>query len=440
MGLKLTIRHCLFASCALLLLAPACATSSKTGKSSSAPASQKRFASKSAAEKSSGDSKKNAKPADSPKAVEVKKPEPPPEPDLPSRLRHPINCPIPSEVAADTELVIRCAVKPALATRSVIVSYRPSGTEQFSTTDATRSPKGWYVVTIKPFEVRGSSLQFYVQAYNGNNKVVASSGTDESPNIVLIRKSSSGAPGTGGADQPVADEDPLARIQRERDLESGLSHEVHRTPAGRVWLAMGMGSGYGWYPTRVTDVYQAKATGWSTGGILHLLPEVGYQWTDHIAFSLQGRLQFAYTQTGSGQVQTLGPPKTFAWAVLGRGYLFTDRLFGPASSFQLFATGTLGYGTAFRLYVAPDAKGGFINSDTVSGGPIAVGVGGGLAYHFTNALALAAELRALAGVWNFATVIEAGASVQWAFWSPGEHRAAEAAPEIAPEPEFTPPD
>jgi hypothetical protein len=82
----------------------------------------------------------------------------------------------------------------------------------------------------------------------------------------------------------------------------------------------------------------------------------------------------------------------------------------------------------------------FVNSDTVSGGPIAVGLGGGVAYHFTNSLALAAELRALAGVWNFATVIEAGASVQWAFWSPGERRAAEATPEIAPESEFTPPD
>ena len=441
-GLKLTIRHCLFGSCAFLLLAPACATSSKTAGSSSAPASQKRFGSKTASAKSSSDNKKNAKAqsADAAKAAEAKKPEPPPEPDLPSRLPHPLHCPILSEVPADTELTIRCAVKPVLATRAVVVSYRPSGTEHFSTTDAIRSPKGWYVVTIKAFEVRGSSLQFYVQAYNGNNKMVASSGNDESPNIVLIRKASSGT-GTGGADQPVADEDPLARIQRERDVESGLSHEVRRTPADRVWLAMGIGSGYGWFPTRHEDVYvNAKSTGWATGGILHLLPEVGYQWTDHVAFSLQGRLQFVYTQTGAGCVSPCRPPNGFAWAALARAYLFTDRLFGPASNLQLFGTGNLGYGTAFRLYVAPAAKGGFINSDTVSGGPLAVGVGGGVAYHFTNTLALAAELRALAGVWIFATVSEAGAAVLWAFWSPGEHRAAAAAPEIAPETEFTPPD
>lgn len=439
MGLKLIIRHCLFGSCALLLLAPACATSSKTAKPASAPASQKRFASKSAA-KSSSDSKKTAKAADSAKAAEAKKPEPPPEPDLPSRLPHPLHCPIASEVPADTELTIRCAVKPALATRSVVVSYRPSGTEHFSTTDATRSPKGWYVVTIKAGEVRSNSLQFYVQAYNGNNKMVASSGNDESPNIVLIRKAGSGT-GTGGPDQPVADEDPLARIQKERAAENGESNEVRRRPAGKAWVAMGMGTGYGWFPTRGQDVYTgARATGWATGGILHLLPEIGYQWTDHIAFSLQGRLQFVYTQTGAGSL-TEGP-KTFAWAVLGRAYLFSDRLFGPASNLQIFGTGNLGYGTAFRLYVAPDASRGFINSDTVSGGPLAVGVGGGVAYHFTNTLALAAELRVLAGVWNFATVLEGGASLQWAFWSPGAPRApaAESAPELAPETEFTPPD
>jgi hypothetical protein len=429
-----------------LLLAPACATSSKTGKPASAPASQKRFASKA---KSSSDSKKNAKAqsADSAKAApaEAKKPEPPPEPDLPSRLPHSLYCPTPSEVPADTELTIRCAVKPVLATRSVVVSYRPSGTEQFSTKDATHSPKGWYVVTIKASEVRGSSLQFYVQAYNGNNKMVASSGTDESPNILLIRKASSGATGAGEADQPMADEDPLARIQKERDAESGRSNEVHRRPPGNVWVALGMGSGYGWYPSRTAEVYPSKATGWATGGILHLLPELGYQWTDHLAFSVQGRLQFVYTQTGSGNFG-YGTPKTFAWAVLGRAYLFSNRIFGPASNLQLFGTGTLGYGTAFRLYVAPNpyASGTvkFVDSDTVSGGPIAVGLGGGLAYHFTNTLAFAAELRALAGVWNFATVIEAGGSLQWAFWSPGSRRAAaaEAAPEIAPEAEFTPPE
>ena len=450
-GLKLTIRHCLFASCALLLLTPACATSSKNAEPASAPASAKKSAAKGA--KSSSDSKKNAKAqsADSAKApqgaaaAEAKKPEPPPEPDLPSRLPHPLHCPTPSEVQAETELTIRCAVKPALATRAVVVSYRPSGTEHFSTTDATRSPKGWYVATIKASEVRGSSLQFYAQAYNGNNKMTASNGSDESPNIVLVRKGSSDTTGTGGADQPVADEDPLAHIQRERAAESGQSNEAHHRQARDVWMALGMGSGYGWYPTRTPDVYPAKATGWATGGVLHLLPEIGYQWTEHVAFSVQGRLQFVYTQTGSGETKYPGP-KTFAWAVLGRAYLFSGGLFGPTSNLQLFGTGTLGYGTAFRLYVAPNPNPNgtfqFVDSDTVSGGPIAVGVGGGLAYHFTNAFALAAELRALAGVWNFATVLEAGLSAQWAFWSLGARRAsaAEPAPELAPETEFTPPE
>jgi hypothetical protein len=377
--------------------------------------------------------------------VAVKKPAPPPEPDLPSHLPESIYCPTPSEIQADTDLTIRCAVKPALATRAVVFQYRPSGTERFTAKDGTRSPKGWYVVNIKGAEVKGSSLQFFAQAYNANNKVTASNGNDDSPNILLIRRAGAGA---GGPDQSVAEEDPLARIQREREAESGLIHQIHRRPARNVWVAGGVGSGYGWYPTRALDISTgAKATGLATGGILHFLPEIGYQWTDHVAFSLQGRIQWVYTQTGAGCTGSCRPPKGWAYAVLGRVYLITDRLFGRQSNLQAFGTGSLGGGTAFRLYVAPslnprDPSANFVNSDTVHGGPLAAGVGGGVVYHFTNSLALAAEVRALAGFWDVATVMEAGLSAQWGFWTLGAKSGAavEAAPELAPEPEFTPPD
>ena len=457
MGLKPTIRNSLLGCCAFLLLVPACATSSKNGKPGSARAKRKGSAAKTATAAPSSDDKSKsnpqpATPAKPPKAaavVEAKKPPPPPpEPEIPSKLPEPLFCPTPSEVQPGTDLTIRCAVKPALATRKVVLHYRPSGTERFVAADATRSRKGWYVVNIKGSEVKGSSLQFFAQAHNANNKVTASNGTDESPNILLIRKGGSGPAGTGGPDQPVADEDPLARIQRERDAESGQSSEGRRRPARKVWLALGLGSGYGWFPSRTPELYTgAKVTGFSSGGILHLLPEIGYQWTDHIAFSLQGRYQFVHTDMGTGYTGTV-QPKGWAWAVLGRVYLFTDRLFGSTSNFQLFGTGTLGVGTAFRLYVAPNPNlanpgvSDFRTSDTVNGGPVAAGVGGGLAYHATNYLTLAAELRALAGFWDVATVFEAGLSAQVDIWTPGARSAAAAEPasELPPEPEYTPPD
>ena len=466
MGLKMTIRHCLLGSCAFLLLASACATSSKTAKPGRGLAKKKGSAAKAApaeakaapSESSSNDkSKSKVQPSAAAKApkgaavVEAKKPPPPPpppppEPEIPSKLREPLYCPTPSEVQPGIDLTIRCAVKPALATRAVVLQYRLSGAERFVSTDATRSPKGWYVVKIKGNDVKGTSLQFFAQAYNSNNKMTASNGTDESPNILLIRKAASGTAEMGGAELPVSDEDPLARIQRERALESGLSTEVRHRPARNLWLALGLGSGYGWFPTRTPELYTgASVKGWASGGILHLLPEIGYQWTDHIAFSLQGRYQFVHTEAigNAGNAE----PKSWAFAVLGRMYLFTDNLFGGTRSLQLFATGNLGAGTAFRLYVAPspsatNSNANFVHSDTVNGGPFAAGLGGGVVYHLTNTLALAAELRALAGFWDVATVIEAGLSAQVGVWSPGTRKVAAPKPEteLAPEPEYTPPE
>ena len=366
-------------------------------------------------------------------------PPPPPEPELPTRFPHGLLCPTPSEVQAGTELTIRCAAKPALATKSVVLQYRPPGTDRFVTTDATRSPKGWYVAKIPSTAVKGSSLQFFVQAYNANNKVAAANGNDESPNIVLIRKGGSGAAGTSDTDQPVAEDDPLARIQKERDAQNAKGHEIHRRAAQVLWLGLGMGTGWGWFPTRVPEYYTgAKVTGWSFGG-WPFLPEIGYQWTDHVAFALQGRLQYLPADMGAGCGNACPPVKEWAWAVLGRAYLLSDRLFGHASNLQLFGTGTLGGGTAFRLYVdkspSSDNSVNFRTSDTVNGGPLVAGLGGGLVYNFTNYLALAAELRALFGFWDVALVIEGGLSAQLKIWSPSARRAPPAETELPPEPE-----
>lgn len=448
MGLKLTIRYSLLGSCALLLLAPACVTSSKTGKQTFVVSKKKATAAPVVKAESSSKGKSEApaaaKPAKAPVVVEAKKkpappapPAPPPEPDLPTRFPHPLHCPTPSEVQPGIELIIRCAVKPALATKSVVLQYRPSGTDHFETADAVRSPKGWFVAKIRAAEVKGTSLQFFAQAYNANNRVTASNGSDESPNILLIHK------GAGGSDQPVADDDPLAHIHNQIAAENAQRNEGRRSPAPNWWLALGTGTGWGWFPTRTPENYTgAKVKGWSFGGVLHLLPEIGYQWTKQIMFSLQGRYQFVHTDMGAGCVGCASP-KSMAWAVLGRAYLLSDGLFGRASNLQLFGVGTLGGGTAFRLYVPPHPdpskpNADFKTSDTVNGGPFVIGLGGGLVYNFTNSFALAAELRALLGFWNIATVFEGSLSARMAIWSPGAPRAPVVKPETELEPEPNP--
>jgi hypothetical protein len=443
-GLKLTVRHCLLASCAFLLLAPACGTSSKSTRRTSASAKKKAPAGQAAAAGSPSKSKPDVQSSGSGKAakavaaVEVKKPPspppPPPEPDLPTRFPHGLLCPTPSEVQTGTELVIRCAAKPALATKSVVLQYRPSGTDRFITIDALRSPKGWYVAKIPAAEVKGSSLQFFAQAYNANNKVTASNGDDESPNILLIRK----ATGTGNPDQPVLDDDPLARIHGELEAANAEKNEGRRRAAPSAWFGLGAGTGWGWFPTRVPEIYTgAKVTGWSFGGI-PFLPEFGYQWTDHIAFALQGRLQYLPGDLGAGCGTTCPALREWSWAVFERAYLFTDSLFGRASNLQLFGTANLGEGTAFRLYVdkkpSSNSNANFMTSDTVRGGPFVAGLGGGVTYNFTNYFALVAELRALFGFWDVAMIFEGALSAQVKIWSPGAQRAAPAETELAPEP------
>jgi hypothetical protein len=125
----------------------------------------------------------------------------------------------------------------------------------------------------------------------------------------------------------------------------------------------------------------------------------------------------------------------------------TDALFGRSSNFQLFGMGTVGGGTAFRLYVAPSPSAipsnNFPNSDTVHGGPLVAGAGGGLIYHLTNYLALAGQLRALAGIPKSAMLVEAGISAQVGLWTAKAFRnagPATSAPLLEPEPDYVPAD
>jgi hypothetical protein len=376
---------------------------------------------------------KSGKPAAAPVA---KVPAAPAEPDLPASYPQPVMCPTASEIRPETEFTIRCAVKPALAARNVVVHYRSSGSETYTTADAVHTPKGWYVLKIKPSEVRGSSFQFYVEAYDASNKVTLS-GSDESPNIVLIQAGAS-----VGTDEPDKD-DPLARIQKEQEAELAQLTEAHRRPAPSLWVGMGAGSGYGWFPNRIEENYPgARASGWASGGILHVLPEIGYQWTEHVAFALQVRYQFVQTKVVGGGSQN--QPHSSAIAGLGRIYLMTGSLFGKDSNLELFATGSLGGGTAFRLYVAPSPSSipstNFANSGTVYGGPLAAGGGVGLLYHLTTYLAIAAEFRTLAGFPKQAVMMEGGVSAQLKFWSRTDPGAFIPPPTLEPEAEYTPAD
>lgn len=431
---SMNTRTGLLVGCALVFLMSACGTASARGASSP---SKRTVADKAPSRKTVGAAKSvpvpaaASKPVETKKPVEEKKPAGPAEPDLPSRFAGHVFCPIPPEVSPGEELVIRCALKPGLGAHSVIVRYRASGKEEYSTIDALRSPKGWYVAKIKGNEVRGSSLQLYVEAYAPGNRVAGTSGSDDNPNVVLI---------AGGVSGPSSDEDPLMKIQKEKEAEQMQIVEANRRPSPSLWLGFGIGSGEGYYPNRNLERYPAKAKGWATGGWFHVLPELGYNLTPNIAFSVQGRLQFVKTETQGGSTQT-APPHKQAFAVLGNMYLMTA---SPTSGWQFFGNLVVGGGSAFRLYVAPKRSAGnndFPNSDTVNGGPVVAGAGGGIIYHLTNFFALTGHVRSLAGFPKTAVIIEGGIGAQLALWPFSAYQSkktSQVPQDLEPEAEYAP--
>jgi hypothetical protein len=353
-----------------------------------------------------------------PKRKAAPKDEGPEEPDLPATFPRPLNCPNPDEAPPGENVALRCVLRPGVTAARVLLFYRSPGAEDFKTAPTKRSRKGWYNAVIPAADVVGKSLQYYFEARDSSDKAVENNGRADSPNLLLLRE---GAPSTNSAtallrlsqgDQATSTEsdDPLAAVVSEQEREQRAS--VPRRGPGSIWIALTVGSGYGWHPRRTLEFRDqlSVAAGPSPSRLINLNPEVGYQLTDSVAVSLTSRHQFI-PEEGTGDA-TAGSPKRQAHAVLLRGHKYLGD-----GSLQAALHAAVGGGQGFRLYVPP-RPGTTVNlarNDTVRGGPFLVGAGGGLVYHLARAFALTVELRGLAGFPDFAVNADLVAGGQVAF-------------------------
>ena len=347
-------------------------------------------------------------------------PLPPPELAFPEGRSDPVFCPVPLEAPPSQEVLLRCAVRPELKAANLMLHYRPSGTETFSAVSMSSAGNGVFQGVVPAAATAGKSLQFFVQA-GGPTKVNV--GTAESPNVVMVRAGALPV----GLDGPVAadtaaeeaaaaeaerirreDDDPLAAAELRRELAL-----IRRRPAGKLWVAAGLGSGYGWQPGSPLEFRPNRRvdSGPLAAGLAHALPEVGYQLTDRLSLSLQGRLQYLPVK-GSGDPLP-GKPRQTALAVLARGaFAFGE---GPLHAIATAAVGAGPKGGGFRLTVPDNADTGMPRSDTVRGGPFLAGIGGGIVYHFSRRISLPLELRLLAGFPSLAGILEAATGLAIAF-------------------------
>lgn len=357
------------------------------------------------------------------------------EPDLPARIAA-LDCPTPDEAIIDKPLVLRCAVAPNLPVSSVFLLYRAPGKEDYTEVPMTKTPKGWLQAKVPKKAVDGKSFQFYFEGRNADGKPVVANGGADSPNIILVVEEASKHEVTK-ANSGDTDENPLddpdaggARTPRLHLGHIDKAREGLDTRYGKRkwWVGIGVGSGYGYAKgngfeavNKSTEISPACNTtgapqgfhclqdeflpGLAWAGLGQLVPEVGYQIDPDMAISLEGRLQW------TGQ-----PAKYADYAAKGAiGVLAKLMFFTKQSQLRFFGTVMAG-GGQFRLVVYPDAgqSNNFTDfKDTVVGGFILAGVGGGVYYEVSKAVSLVAEIHALAGLPTFSEVTDLNASLQF---------------------------
>lgn len=348
------------------------------------------------------------------------------EPDLPSKMSAPLMCSVPEVVPPGKELSIRCALRPGINAKTVQLHYRSPGVEAYQVAQMRKTPRGWWLGSLPGEAMKAGSLQVYFDARDGGDKELAANGHIDSPSIIEVRK---GASVGGGGDE----DDPMRRIrneQRDAAYEAGL----HRRREGAFWVGVGFGSGFGYAPAGKLEYRKSLQVSAVTApvGMFHVLPEVGYLWTESFAVSLQGIIEPIRQDQLANAAQPAdltGQPATTGWALLGRGIYYTD-LVGGNLQFQF--SGDAGWGFV-RIPVAPlkgklvdnpddpggaqipDPKGTIYKTDTRLVGNALLGGSAGFTYHFARWFAMALDARVLLGVPNFGAMIEGWASVQIGF-------------------------
>jgi hypothetical protein len=353
-------------------------------------------------------------------------------PDLPFVLPADLYCPAVEEAPEGQEIVIRCAVKPSLKAERVLLYYRGLGAPAYAAAAMQNSPKGWLEASIPAEAVTGEGLQYYCEARNSADDVVATSGQEETPNSIMLKAALPGET-TGGQQVRTGGkgdgEDPLKRIKEEQDREA-LEIYTHRRRKGAFWVGGGLGGGFGYHKASVFewrgDALPVKA-GVRNAGTLTIYPEIGYLIADHIGIAVQGRFEWLPTQ-GSGD-NTSGSPASWASAVLARGIYYLD--LGPGNM-QIQFSADFGGGDGYRFAFPPtnttgateqktNADGTKTNilkptllTDTVRSGPLVYGAGVGFIYHLNSHIAGNIEARFLAAGPHLGLLGELYGSLQFA--------------------------
>lgn len=329
------------------------------------------------------------------------------EAKVPSPVPEPVFCPLPDEVPPGKDLAVWCAVDPSVHAKKATLFVRPPDQSEFAKLAMERSAEGWWVATIPAASVKGTLLQFYVQAEKQNAEVLAATGNDASPGFVLVRPKARPVRAVMTQSFLDGDDDPAAGAAiEEAPVEAPKGFQWRK-----LWVALQGGSAYGWHSDAALEFRPdiEVAAGTASAGTFQVLPEIGYRLNEKWSASLQLRLQKLPNEGDTGGRP--GGPAPGAISALLRALYETPL----SQKLNLGISGYLGGGEGVRFVMDPIPTKGRSGTDTVRGGPFLIGAGVGAFYAVTERLALSADLRALVGVPDKALLGEFNLGFRYAF-------------------------
>jgi hypothetical protein len=354
------------------------------------------------------------------------------EPAPPAIVPAPLFCPLPSDLPPQQDLIVRCITQEQPQASSATLFYRGSGAGGFTPLPMVRSARGWLTATVPAAEVKGSMFQLYLEANVPGAKEPLGIGSAQSPHQMPIVEGAAPVNNAAlalllqGTETRARTPPTVAESQRTSTQLQGDESvpDNHRRPAGSLFFSLGGGAfgqtyhgsvkldSHDYDPSSPVGSSLRLTGGRSPASNFQLVPEIGYQFSDRFALSLQIRYQDTPSSTSEMWFPNSGvsAPPTYALAFFLRG----QYAFFAWNDLQFFASGVAGGGPRTFLGYLPkrecalqlqpfDCRAGTGHSDTVSGGPVAFGAGAGATYHISRAFAAWAEVR---GITSLAPVME----------------------------------
>lgn len=272
--------------------------------------------------------------------------------------------------------------------QKVVVMFRAEGATDFTEVKLTGNGCS-YTGAIPASALKGSLVHYYVAAYDGGNKPVASKGSAGSPNIIEITSPTKGG---GGSDN----EDPINGPKNiVKPTGGGGGGEISGGTVGgsvtverknpKVMIVLAGGTGFG-YVTGTTEADNTVKTCCIGASLAVLMPEIGFYLKPNMSVSAAIRLGIPVGANVDGH------------ATLAPGGLVRVRYGLSKTGDGIQVMGQAGAGILRNTIKIDNTMDPAQDTDIVAQGPLLIGAGIGYKKRVSNNLAFLVDVSALGAI------------------------------------------